>query len=77
MNKVEWEIIDRGNFGSIKLGMTKLEINTILGEAFTRTNTPYTGMVRDAYGKKMQSLTILNKIANFGQLILKYPTQSK
>jgi hypothetical protein len=52
MNKVEWEIIDHGDFGSIKLGMTKLEINTILGEAFTRTNTPYTGMVRDIYGKK-------------------------
>jgi hypothetical protein len=53
MNKVNWEIISKGDFGPIKLGMTKPEINAILGDdVFHRNMIPHLGLAGDNYGRK-------------------------
>jgi hypothetical protein len=52
MNKVKWEITDPGDFGPIRIGMTKTEINAILGDVTALRNHPYPGMAQDIYGKK-------------------------
>jgi hypothetical protein len=53
MNKVNWEIVSKGDFGPIKLGMTKPEINAILGDdVFHRNMIPHFGLAGDNYGRK-------------------------
>jgi hypothetical protein len=53
MNKVNWEIVSKGDFGPIKLGMTKAEVNSILGnDVYHGKTTIYPGIFEDTYGRK-------------------------
>jgi hypothetical protein len=52
MNKVKWEIVSKGDFGPIKIGMSKAEINAILGDDVAHLKAVPPIILQDIYGSK-------------------------
>jgi hypothetical protein len=61
MNKVKWEIVSKGDFGPIKIGMSKAEINAILGDDVTHLKAVPPIILQDFYGSRNVEIRYLER----------------